>query len=69
MEEVKVIVNPYNFNNKLITENDVKKILSDYDIDDTIFKLDNYQLAFVHSSYSKKSPIELGENLVIAEKP
>ena len=69
MEEVKVIVNPYNFNNKLITENDVKKILSDYDIDDTIFKLDNYQLAFVHSSYSKKSPIELGENVVIAEKP
>ena len=69
MEEVKVIVNPYNFNNKLITENDVKKILSDYDIDDTIFKLDNYQLAFVHSSYSKKSPIELGENVVIADKP
>ena len=29
---VKVIVNPYNFNNKLITEDDVKKILLAYDI-------------------------------------
>ena len=30
---VSVVVNPYNFNNKLITENDVKAILSKYEIE------------------------------------
>ena len=51
---VKVIVNPYNFNNKLITEDDVKKILLAYDINYDINDLSIYQKAFVHKSYSKR---------------
>ena len=66
---VKVIVNPYNFNNKLITEDDVKKILLAYDINYDINDLSIYQKAFVHKSYSKKNPLDIGEDVTIAEKP
>lgn len=68
-ESVKVVVNPYNFNNKMITENDVKAILQRFDIEDNIVNLDIYQKAFIHKSYSVKDPKELGENVVIADKP
>ena len=69
MEEIKVIVNPYNFNNKLLTENDIHKILQSYDINDSIHSTKFYQMAFIHSSYSKKTPLEIGENVVLASKP
>tara|TARA_B110000285_G_C14984061_1_gene542901 strand:- start:42 stop:905 length:864 start_codon:yes stop_codon:yes gene_type:complete len=69
MEEIKVIVNPYNFNNKLITENDIQKILKKYDINDNIHSKKFYQMAFIHSSYTKKAPSEIGENVVLASKP
>lgn len=69
MEGIKVIVNPYNFNNKLITENDIYNILGKYEITDKINGIELYQLAFVHSSYSKKLPDDIGENVVIADKP
>ena len=66
---VKVIVNPYNFNNKLITEDDVKKILLSYDINHDINDLSIYQKAFIHKSYSKKNPLDIGEDVTIADKP
>ena len=66
---VQVVVNPYNFNNRMITEGDIKSVLQKYDISDNIVNLDIYQKAFIHKSYSKKDPKELGENVVIAEKP
>lgn len=69
MEEIKVIVNPYNFNNKLLTENDIHSILQKYDINDKIHSTKFYQLAFIHSSYTKKAPEEIGENVVLAPKP
>ena len=69
MEEIKVIVNPYNFNNKLISDNDIHNILKKYDINDTIHSKKFYQLAFIHSSYTKKAPSEIGENVVLASKP
>ena len=53
----------------MITENDVKSILSKYEIDDNINGLEIYQQAFIHSSYSKKDPKDIGEDVVIAEKP
>ena len=28
-----------------------------------------YQFAFIHSSYTKKAPSEIGENVVLANKP
>ena len=69
MESIKVIVNPYNFNNKLLTENDIHQILQKYEITDTIHSTKFYQLAFIHSSYTKKAPTEIGENVVLAPKP
>lgn len=68
-EEIKVLVNPYNFNNKLITKNDIHNILQRFDIDNEINSLEHYQTAFVHNSYIKKSPSELGDNVVICDKP
>ena len=68
-EEIKVIVNPYNFNNKLLTENDIHNILQNYDINDKIHSTKFYQQAFIHSSYTKKAPSEIGENVVLAPKP
>lgn len=67
--DVKVVVNPYNFNNKMIQESDVTDILKKYDIEDNIVNLDIYQKAFIHKSYSRKDPKDLGENVVIADKP
>jgi len=67
--DVKVVVNPYNFNNKLIQESDITNILQKYDIEDAIVNLDIYQKAFIHKSYSRKDPKELGDNVVIADKP
>jgi dsRNA-specific ribonuclease len=68
-DDVKVVVNPYNFNNKMIQESDITDILKKYDIDDNIVNLDIYQKAFIHKSYSRKDPKDLGENVEIADKP
>lgn len=51
--------NPYNFNNSLITKNDIINIMKDLNIND--FKITNlhyYQTAFVHKSYLKLSDYE-----------
>ena len=69
MTSINVIVNPYNFNNIKISENFIKETLSRFDIEDNIYSLDIYQNAFVHNSYVKKNPEEIGENVVVAEKP
>jgi ribonuclease-3 len=69
MDEIKVIVNPYNFNNKLLTEKDVYSIIRKYDIQGNIYSMKYYQLSFIHSSYTKKAPMEIGENVVLAKKP
>jgi ribonuclease III len=67
--DIKVIVNPYNFNNKLLTENNVYSIIRNYDIQGNIYSMKYYQLAFIHSSYTKKLASEIGENVVLAKKP
>jgi len=69
MDDIKVTVNPYNFNNKLINIQFVENILKQFDIEDSINSLDLYQQSFVHNSYIKKDPEEIGENIVIADKP
>jgi ribonuclease III len=66
---IKVIVNPYNFNNKLLTENNIYEVLRKFDIQGNIYSMKYYQLAFIHSSYTKKAPSEIGENVVLANKP
>ena len=67
--DIKVIVNPYNFNNKLLTENNVYNVLRKFDIQGKIYSMKYYQLAFIHSSYTKKAPMDIGENVVMAKKP
>jgi ribonuclease III len=69
MSNVKVIVNPYNFNNKLFTQNDLTKLLNKYEITNKNNGLEIYQQAFIHKSYSKKNPIDIGEDVIIADKP
>lgn len=66
---VAIVVNPYNFNNTLISEQNIADILSKYEIENEIVNLGIYQKAFIHKSYSKKNPEDLGENVVIADKP
>lgn len=46
-------INPYNFNNKLITKSDVETILKRYGIYRTINNIGLYQQACVHETYSK----------------
>jgi dsRNA-specific ribonuclease len=47
-------INPYNFNNKLITKSDVESILKRYGIYRTINNLNLYQQSCVHETYSKQ---------------
>lgn len=50
--------NPYNFNNKLITFDFIKSILSDFDVPEDPSDLTLYQNAFTHKSYSTtKNPL------------
>jgi ribonuclease III len=66
---VKVIVNPYNFNNKLYTQKDLTKLLNTYGITSQNNGFELYQQSFIHKSYSKKNPYDIGEDVVIANKP
>lgn len=45
-------LNPYNFNNVLITIDDIQNIFNKFDIDDEPKDVNLYQNAFVHKSYS-----------------
>ena len=69
-ESTKIIINPYNFNNKLLQKSDIKSILSDYKIDFDIQDLSIYQQAFSHKSYCQKNPEDVQkEDVELAEKP
>lgn len=68
-ESETTIINPYNFNNNLITQKDITCILSKYDIHLEPNNLDLYQNAFIHKSYTKKNPKDFDNEIEIAEKP
>ncbi len=68
-ENEEVIINPYNFNNQLISQNDVEKILMSFDIDLCINDITLYQKAFIHKSYTKKDMEKFDDNVSMAEKP
>jgi ribonuclease-3 len=67
--DIKVMVNPYNFNNKPLDRRFVEGVLNQFEINDSINSMDLYQLAFIHNSYTHKKPEEIGENVIIANKP
>ena len=66
--EIKII-NPYNFNNKLINKHNVHKILSNYGISFDIKDISLYQNSFVHKSYCVKKEEEMQEDVELAERP
>ena len=66
MENEIIKLNPFNLNNKLITEEEVYEILREYEIEEKITNLELYQRAFVHKSYIKK---ENKEDVELEEKP
>ena len=48
------IIIPYNIKNKLITDSDIKFILSNYNININIKNINIYRIALTHKSYIKK---------------
>lgn len=69
IDNEKIRINPYNLNNKLITPEDVNKILLNCGIESKINNIEPYILAFSHKSYCKKNEIEQKEEIEIADKP
>jgi dsRNA-specific ribonuclease len=64
------IFDPYNPLNKLISKNEIEKILRSYGIQAPLHNLELYKRAFIHKSYIKR-PVAENErnNIVIVPKP
>lgn len=63
----KIKINPYNINNKLITEAEVGQLLSNWGVDIKINDLELYRKAFAHKSYCRKKNTD--NDVEIAERP
>ena len=64
------IFNPYNSNNKEITEKDIQNILSNYGVNYEIHNIELFKRAFIHKSYTKKPELENNElDIKLAQKP
>jgi dsRNA-specific ribonuclease len=69
-DEEELIFNPYNPNNKEITEKQVSDILKKYGVPDTVHNFNLYRRAFIHKSYCKRPKLENEANgVIIAERP
>jgi dsRNA-specific ribonuclease len=65
-----LIFNPYNPLNVKITLSEVQSILSKYGLPPTVRKLELYQRAFVHRSYTKRPQYENAvQNITIVDRP
>jgi dsRNA-specific ribonuclease len=65
-----LIFNPYNPLNIKITLSEVQSILSKYGLPPVVRKLELYQRAFIHRSYTKRPQYENSEqNITIVERP
>jgi len=65
-----LVFNPYNPLNVKITLSEVQSILSKYGLPPTVRKLELYQRAFVHRSYTKRPQYEnIEQNITIVERP
>ncbi len=67
MEDEDYLINPYNFNNKEITEDFVNRILKMYGVLKEPNDITQFQLAFVHSSYQINP--EIHKEGILKEKP
>ena len=69
-EDEELIFNPYNSNNKEITEKQVSDILRKYGVPDKVHNFNLYRRAFIHKSYCKRPKLENVENgVIIADRP
>ena len=69
-EEGELVFNPYNSNNRQITEQEVCDILKKYGVPDKVHNINLYKRAFVHKSYCKRPKLEnLANDITIVEKP
>ncbi len=65
-----LVFNPYNPENIKITLSEVQSILSKYGLPPNVRKLELYQRAFVHRSYTKRPQYENAEqNIIIMPRP
>lgn len=65
-----LIFDPFNPNNKEITEKNIMSILKKYGVPGNVFNFELYKRAFIHKSYVKRPEIENTENNIkIVPKP
>ena len=69
-EDDELIFDPYNPNNKEITEEEVCAILKSYGVPDKVHNINLYKRAFIHKSYCKRPQIENAmNNITLVDKP
>ena len=69
-QQEELIFDPYNPNNKSITEKQVCDILTKYGVPDKVHNFKLYERAFVHRSYVKRPHLENLENgITIVDRP
>ena len=69
-EDDELIFDPYNPNNKEITEEEVCSILKSYGVPDKVHNINLYKRAFIHKSYCKRPQIENAmNNITLVDKP
>jgi len=69
-EDGELIFDPYNPNNKEITNKQVQHILEKYGVPGTVYNFNLYRRAFVHRSYIKRPHLEnLSRGIQLVEKP
>ena len=67
-EKQKIIINPYNFNNKLINKYQLEALLRTYGVETGITNMSYYHEAFSHKSYCKKEELKNKEDVEIDKK-
>tara|TARA_Y200000002_G_C22684549_1_gene665469 strand:+ start:1120 stop:2130 length:1011 start_codon:yes stop_codon:yes gene_type:complete len=68
--DIGLVFNPYNTNNKQITQKDVVTILKNYGLPGIVNNFKLYERAFVHTSYTKRPMIENeAQNITIMPRP
>jgi dsRNA-specific ribonuclease len=65
-----LIFDPFNHNNKEISQSQVEALLKKYGVPDKVHNFNLYRRAFVHKSYVKRPHLEnLANNVTIVDKP
>jgi len=69
-EDTDLIFNPYNSQNREITESEVSDILKKYGVPSKVHNINLYKRAFIHKSYCKRPKLENeANNVIIVDKP